>query len=78
MGGGSKSSTNGSKAGVEAGAGGGGFRSRMEYYLHSGDKKHVFAGIAIITAVFGVPWLWKKEKKEPTIVEVGLWQAIST
>ncbi|XP_057968479.1 uncharacterized protein LOC131157988 [Malania oleifera] len=36
--------------------GGGGFRSRMEHYLYSGDKKHVMAGIAVITVVFGVPW----------------------
>ncbi|XP_057459565.1 uncharacterized protein LOC130750148 [Actinidia eriantha] len=35
---------------------GGGFRAKMERYLYSGDKKHVFAGIAIITAVFAVPW----------------------
>ncbi|KAG9455884.1 hypothetical protein H6P81_000392 [Aristolochia fimbriata] len=34
-----------------------GFRSRMEYYLYSGDKKHVFVGIAIIGAIFGVPWV---------------------
>lgn len=34
----------------------GGFRSRMDYYLYSGDKKHVFAGIAIISVLFGVPW----------------------
>ncbi|ERN07048.1 hypothetical protein AMTRI_Chr12g273380 [Amborella trichopoda] len=36
---------------------GGGFRSKMEYYLYSGDKKHVFAGIAIIGVVFGIPWV---------------------
>ncbi|XP_018833428.1 uncharacterized protein LOC109000866 [Juglans regia] len=35
---------------------GGRFRSRVEHYLYSGDKKHVAAGIAIITAIFGVPW----------------------
>lgn len=34
----------------------GGFRGRMEHYLYSGEKKHVFAGIAIISVVFGVPW----------------------
>ncbi|XP_010273632.1 PREDICTED: uncharacterized protein LOC104609108 [Nelumbo nucifera] len=38
------------------GAGGGGFRSRMDYYLYSGDKKHVLVGIAIISVAFGVPW----------------------
>ena len=34
----------------------GGFRGRMEHYLYSGEKKHVFAGIAIISVIFGVPW----------------------
>ncbi|XP_073001680.1 uncharacterized protein [Typha latifolia] len=33
-----------------------GFRSRIEHFLYSGDKKHVFAGIAIVSAVFGLPW----------------------
>ncbi|RWR91209.1 hypothetical protein CKAN_02035400 [Cinnamomum micranthum f. kanehirae] len=47
----------GSSGGVNGGGvGGGGFRSRMEYYLYSGDKKHVFVGMAIIGAIFGVPW----------------------
>ncbi|KAF9612657.1 hypothetical protein IFM89_003132 [Coptis chinensis] len=35
---------------------GGGFRSKMEHYLYSGDKKHVFVGIVIIGALFAVPW----------------------
>ncbi|XP_052181791.1 uncharacterized protein LOC127794594 isoform X2 [Diospyros lotus] len=35
---------------------GGGFRGRMEHFLYSGDKKHVWAGIAIISAIFAVPW----------------------
>ncbi|KAJ0984894.1 hypothetical protein J5N97_003250 [Dioscorea zingiberensis] len=39
-----------------AGGDGGGFRSRVEHYLYSGEKKHVLAGIAIISVVFGVPW----------------------
>ncbi|KAL1559053.1 hypothetical protein AAHA92_09440 [Salvia divinorum] len=34
----------------------GGFRARMEYYLYSGEKKHVFTGIAIFGVIFGVPW----------------------
>ncbi|XP_077217476.1 GAG1At protein [Tasmannia lanceolata] len=34
----------------------GGFRSRIEHYLYSGEKKHVFAGIAIIGIIFGAPW----------------------
>ncbi|KAH0448912.1 hypothetical protein IEQ34_022712 [Dendrobium chrysotoxum] len=37
---------------------GGGFRSRLEHFLYSGDKKHVFAGIAIISVVFGAPWFF--------------------
>ncbi|KAM7475844.1 hypothetical protein LguiB_023087 [Lonicera macranthoides] len=35
---------------------GGGFRSRMEHYLYSGEKKHVFGGILIISVIFGIPW----------------------
>ncbi|XP_071723451.1 uncharacterized protein [Rutidosis leptorrhynchoides] len=35
---------------------GGGFRSKMEHFMYSGDKKHVFAGIAIISVIFGAPW----------------------
>ncbi|KAE9467674.1 hypothetical protein C3L33_00406, partial [Rhododendron williamsianum] len=37
-------------------AGGGGFRAKMDHVLYSGEKKHVFAGILIIGAVFAVPW----------------------
>lgn len=37
---------------------GGGFRAKMDYYLNSGDKKHVFAGLVIITVAFGVPWYY--------------------
>ncbi|KAI5595840.1 hypothetical protein POPTR_003G183501v4 [Populus trichocarpa] len=33
-----------------------GFKSRVNRYLHSGDTKHVMAGMVIITLVFGVPW----------------------
>ncbi|PNX63185.1 hypothetical protein L195_g053377 [Trifolium pratense] len=36
--------------------GGGGFRSKIDHVLYSGDKKHVFAGLVLITAVFSVPW----------------------
>ena len=36
--------------------GGGGFRSRMEHYLYSGEKKHVAAGIVVIGIIFGIPW----------------------
>ncbi|KAK4269508.1 hypothetical protein QN277_022657 [Acacia crassicarpa] len=35
---------------------GGGFRARLDHYLYSGDKKHVMAGIALISVVFAVPW----------------------
>ncbi|KAI4355842.1 hypothetical protein L6164_004577 [Bauhinia variegata] len=35
---------------------GGGFRSRLDHYLYSGDKKHVAVGIALITAAFAIPW----------------------
>ncbi|KAL6134215.1 hypothetical protein ACLB2K_066448 [Fragaria x ananassa] len=33
-----------------------GFRAKMEHYLYRGDKKHVMAGIVLISAVFAVPW----------------------
>ncbi|KAL2930317.1 Membralin [Bienertia sinuspersici] len=33
---------------------GGGFKSKVEHFLYSGDKKHVFAGLVAITAVFAV------------------------
>ncbi|KAG2325986.1 hypothetical protein Bca52824_008714 [Brassica carinata] len=36
--------------------GGGGFRGKMEHYVYSGEKKHVLAGIGIITIIFGIPW----------------------
>ncbi|KAK2986509.1 hypothetical protein RJ640_021384 [Escallonia rubra] len=45
-----------SKPNGGGGAGAGGFRARMEHYLYSGEKKHVAAGIAIISIMFGVPW----------------------
>ncbi|KAG5618733.1 hypothetical protein H5410_018557 [Solanum commersonii] len=38
------------------GAGGGGFRAKLEHVLYSGEKKHVFGGIAVIGVLFGVPW----------------------
>ncbi|CAH8330257.1 unnamed protein product [Eruca vesicaria subsp. sativa] len=38
------------------GGGGGGFRAKMEHYVYSGEKKHVLAGIGIITIIFGIPW----------------------
>ncbi|XP_031269998.1 uncharacterized protein LOC116128412 [Pistacia vera] len=54
MGNETKSTT--TNGGTAAGAAGGGFRSRLDHYLYSGEKKHVFAGIVIISAIFGVPW----------------------
>ncbi|MCD7460688.1 hypothetical protein HAX54_044218 [Datura stramonium] len=36
--------------------GGGGFRAKLEHYMHSGEKKHVVAGIALFGVLFGVPW----------------------
>ncbi|XP_061351518.1 uncharacterized protein LOC133296531 [Gastrolobium bilobum] len=44
------------KKGNSGGNVGGGFRSRLDHYLHSGDKKHVFLGLALISAVFSIPW----------------------
>ncbi|KAL8456962.1 hypothetical protein ACS0TY_034983 [Phlomoides rotata] len=37
-------------------SGGGGFRAKLDHYLYSGEKKHVFAGMVIIGCIFGVPW----------------------
>ncbi|XP_050231524.1 uncharacterized protein LOC126680450 [Mercurialis annua] len=34
----------------------GGFKSKLEHALYSGEKKHVLAGIGIISLLFGVPW----------------------
>ncbi|KAL9257949.1 hypothetical protein AKJ16_DCAP05002 [Drosera capensis] len=42
--------------GSSGAAAGGGFRAKMEHYMYSGDKKHVMAGLAIVTIIFGVPW----------------------
>ncbi|GAB2293128.1 hypothetical protein Dimus_027339 [Dionaea muscipula] len=39
-----------------AAASAGGFRAKMEYFLYSGDKKHVMSGLAIVTVLFGIPW----------------------
>ncbi|KAF7843180.1 Multivesicular body subunit 12B like [Senna tora] len=39
-----------------ANGGGAGFRAKLDHYFYSGDKKHVVVGIALITAVFAVPW----------------------
>ncbi|EXB55141.1 hypothetical protein L484_018067 [Morus notabilis] len=58
-----KMSSGGPKIGSGGGGGGGGsgggggFRARIDHYLYSGEKKHVAAGIAIITIVFGIPWV---------------------
>ncbi|KAI3437184.1 uncharacterized protein J3R85_005612 [Psidium guajava] len=47
-----------SEAKTNGGGGAGGFRARMEHYLYSGDKKHVLAGIAVVTVIFGAPWFF--------------------
>ncbi|KAG6505519.1 uncharacterized protein LOC121987907 [Zingiber officinale] len=52
MGGSSTGATGG------GGSGGEGFKARLEHYLYSGNKKHVFVGIAIFAAVFSVPWIY--------------------
>ncbi|PWA88151.1 hypothetical protein CTI12_AA123730 [Artemisia annua] len=44
----------------------GGFRAKMEHYLYSGEKKHVFAGMAIITVIFGVPWYLMNREVSPS------------
>lgn len=46
--------SNEAKAKVKSGEGG--FGSRLNQILYSGEKKHVFAGLVLITAVFSVPW----------------------
>jgi len=46
----------GSEATSNGSANSGGFKSRVQRYLYSGDTKHVMAGMAVITLVFGVPW----------------------
>ncbi|WOL19057.1 hypothetical protein Cni_G27854 [Canna indica] len=40
-----------------ASGGGGGFKARLEHYMFSGQQKHVFAGIAIVSALLAVPWV---------------------
>ncbi|CAH2067932.1 unnamed protein product [Thlaspi arvense] len=47
---------NESKSSGASNVGGGGFRAKMEHYVYSGEKKHVLAGIGIITIIFGIPW----------------------
>lgn len=50
---GNEAKSSGTNGGAVAG---GGLRAKIEHYLYSGDKKHVFAGIVVISAIFGVPW----------------------
>uniref|UniRef100_A0A2N9H0E3 Uncharacterized protein n=1 Tax=Fagus sylvatica TaxID=28930 RepID=A0A2N9H0E3_FAGSY len=52
-----------SDAKSKIGGGSGGFKSRMEHYLYSGDKKHVMAGIAVISVIFAVPWYFMSRVK---------------
>ncbi|KAL2974552.1 hypothetical protein AAZX31_14G111700, partial [Glycine max] len=51
---------------------GGGFRSRLNHYLYSGDKKHVFIGLTLITAVFTVPWFLMNRGSKYTKLETHL------
>ncbi|GAB2216670.1 hypothetical protein Droror1_Dr00024447, partial [Drosera rotundifolia] len=44
------------KGNGSSGAARGGFRAKMEHFMYSGDKKHVMAGLAIVTIIFGIPW----------------------
>ncbi|XP_074563202.1 uncharacterized protein LOC141819843 [Curcuma longa] len=55
MGGSSTETTGGGGGG--GGGGGESFKARLEYYLYSGNKKHVFVGLAIFSALFSVPWI---------------------
>nr|XP_023871531.1 uncharacterized protein LOC111984137 [Quercus suber]XP_023871532.1 uncharacterized protein LOC111984137 [Quercus suber] len=48
------------KNGTNVGAGGG-FKSKMDHFLYSGDKKHVEAGIAVFTVIFGIPWYFMNQ-----------------
>ncbi|CAN1146710.1 hypothetical protein LINPERPRIM_LOCUS20588 [Linum perenne] len=34
----------------------GGFKSKVVDAMYSGEKKHVFVGIAVISMIFGIPW----------------------
>ncbi|CAN0878306.1 hypothetical protein LINGRAHAP2_LOCUS12410 [Linum grandiflorum] len=38
------------------GGGAGGFKSKVEHALYSGEKKYVIGGIAVISVIFGIPW----------------------
>ncbi|KAK4573336.1 hypothetical protein RGQ29_031340 [Quercus rubra] len=29
---------------------------KIDHFLYSGDKKHIVAGIAVFTIIFGIPW----------------------
>jgi hypothetical protein len=51
--------------GAESTGGGGGFRAKIDHYLYSGNPKHVFAGIAIISAFFAVPWYYMNQDTLP-------------
>ena len=40
---------------------GGGFMSKTDHFLYSGDKKHVAAGIAVLTVIYGIPWYFMNQ-----------------
>nr|ABR16593.1 unknown [Picea sitchensis] len=41
-----------------------GHSSRLQYYMYSGEKKHVFVGIAVFAAVFSIPWFYMNRGKQ--------------
>lgn len=59
------SDTKPKSGGGNVGGGGGGFRAKLDHYLYSGDKKHVFIGLTLITAVFAVPWFLMSRGRYP-------------
>ncbi|CAN1136140.1 hypothetical protein LINPERPRIM_LOCUS20910 [Linum perenne] len=48
---GSESKTSGGST-----ASNGGFKSKVVDAMYIGEKKHVFAGIVVISVIFGIPW----------------------
>ncbi|XP_030967142.1 uncharacterized protein LOC115987691 [Quercus lobata] len=55
----STAKNNGTNVGAE-----GGFMSKMDHFLYSGDKKHVAAGIAVLTVIFGIPWYFMNQESK--------------
>ncbi|KAK8952025.1 hypothetical protein KSP39_PZI004456 [Platanthera zijinensis] len=55
---------------------GGGFRSLLHYFLYNGKKKHVFAGIAIISVVFVVPLYFMTIEKRKKVKSTELLRCV--